>query len=69
MRHGAYSPEYINFFEALLDAPPGRMAATAQALLDSRVALHPLFVEIAEMFVRVEIDICEESRWRRLQGE
>ncbi len=28
MRHGAYSPEYINFVEALLDAPPGRHGAS-----------------------------------------
>ena len=69
MRHGAYSPEYINFVEALLHAPPGRMAVTAQALLDSKPALHPVFAEIAEIFVWAEIDICEESRWRRLQGK
>jgi hypothetical protein len=69
MRHGAWSPEYINFLEALLDAPPGRMAVTAQALLDSKPAHHPVFVEIAEMFVQAGIDICEESRWRRWQGK
>jgi hypothetical protein len=69
MRHGGYSIEYINLVEPLLDAPPGRMAVTAQALLDSKPALHPVFVEIAEVFVRAEIDICEESRWRRLQGK
>ena len=69
MRHRAYSQEYINFVEVLLDAPPCRMAVTAQALLNSKPALHPAFVEIAEIFVRAEIEICEESRWSRLQGK
>ncbi len=67
LQDGMHSPEYINFLTALLDAPPGRVEVTAQALLASKQALHPLFREAAELSVQVEIDICEESRWRRAQ--
>jgi len=71
MRHGAYSPEYIIFCNALFYAPPGPdwVGLTAQALLASKPVRHPVLVEIAEMFVRVEIDMCEGRRRRRLQGE
>ena len=65
LRNGARSPEYLSFVEALLDAPPGRMGVTAQALLSSKLALHPMFREIAEISVQAEIDICNESRWKR----
>ena len=69
MRHGARSKEFINFCEALYYAPPGRVEATAQALLASKPVLHPVFLEIAEMSLQAEIDICEESRRRRTEGE
>ena len=69
LRNGARSLEYINFVEALLDAPPGRMGVTAQALLASKQALHPMFREIAEISVQAEIDICEEGRLRRAGRE
>jgi hypothetical protein len=69
LRHGTRSPEYIKFLEALLDAPAGRVGVTAQALLSSKPVLHPLFVELAELSVQTEIDICEESRWRRARRE
>ena len=67
LRHGARSPEYISFLEALLDAPPGRTAVTAQALLQSKRVLHPVFIEAAELSIQAEIDICEESRRNRAQ--
>ena len=67
LRHGVRSPEYINFLNALLDAPPGRVAVTAQALLQSQEVLHPVFIEAAELSIQAEIDICEESRWNRAQ--
>jgi len=67
LRDGWRSPEYINFLKALLDAPPGRVGVTAQALLSSKPALHPLFMEAAELSIQTEIDICEESRWMRAQ--
>ena len=69
MRHGARSKEFINFCEALYYAPPGRVEVTAQALLASKPVLHPVFLEMAEMSLQAEIEICEESRRRRREGE
>jgi hypothetical protein len=41
------------------------MGLTAQALLAKKPAHHPLFLEIAEMFVQTEIGMCKEHpRWR-----
>jgi hypothetical protein len=65
-RHGIRSPEYINFLNALLDAPPGRVEMTARALLASQQVQHPIFLEAAELSIQVEIDLCAESRWKRL---
>lgn len=62
LQEGWRSPEYIDFLMALLDAPPGRVRATAEALLSSKPVIHPLFREIAELSVRVEIDICAQIR-------
>jgi len=62
LRGGRRSPEYLSLVNALLGAPPGRMEVTAQALLSSRPALHPLFREIAEISVQAEIDFCHASR-------
>lgn len=62
LRGGWRSPEYISLIKALLDAPPGRVEATAQALLSSTPAPHPVFREIAEIIVQAEIDIRNESR-------
>jgi hypothetical protein len=67
LRNGARSPEDISFLNALLDAPPGQMRLTAQALLLSKQAHHPLFMEIAAMSVQAGIDICNESQWAHLQ--
>jgi hypothetical protein len=69
LRDGWHSREYISLVKALLDAPPGRVGATAQALLSSKPALHPLFREIAEISVQAEIDICNESGWERARRE
>jgi hypothetical protein len=67
LRNGSRSPECTNFLEALLDAPPGRVGVTAQALLQSNKVLYSLFIEAAELSVQAEIDICEESRRNRAQ--
>jgi hypothetical protein len=69
LRDGWHSPEYISLVKALLDAPPGRVGVTAQALLSSKPALHPLFREIAEISVQAEIDICNESRRQHARRE
>ena len=63
LRDGWSSPEYIKFLVALIDAPPGRVGVTAQALLNSQPVNHTLFLKAAELAVQAEIDICEESRW------
>ena len=42
---------------------------TAQNLLSSKPALHPVFREIAEISVQAEIDICNESLWKRARRE
>lgn len=69
LRHGNRSAAYIRLVRALSDAPPGQMGAVAQALLACEPALHPKFKEIAEMFVQVEIDICNESLFSRIRGK
>lgn len=62
MRSGSRSPEYINFLIALMNARPGMVTATAQALLASKPAVHPLFAEAAELCIQTEIDICAQKR-------
>ena len=64
--HGMRSPEYLSFAEALHYAPPCQVEATAKALLSSRQIQSRLFLEYAELCVQVEIEICAESRWKRL---
>ncbi len=65
LREGWRSPEYLSFVTALFNAPPGRVEATAHALLSSKLAIHPLFMEIARIGVRADMDIGNERRWRR----
>jgi hypothetical protein len=52
LRHGARSAEFMNFVEALLAAPPGRVAEMARALLSTKWAIHPRFREFAEIAVQ-----------------
>ena len=63
LREGWSSPEYIRFLKALMDAPPGRVAAVARVLLSSQPVNHRLFRETAELAIRAEIENCEETRW------
>jgi len=65
LRHGGRSPEFNNFFLALLYAPPGQMRLIAQTLLCSKPALHPLFKEIAELSIQAEFEVGDEFRWAR----
>jgi hypothetical protein len=65
MRHGARSPEYIQFFKALFDAPDGRMTAHAQTLLASMPVVHPVYWELADLMLQVEIEAWEECRRKR----
>ena len=62
---GMRSPEYVDFLKAMIDAPPGRVAETAKAILASKPVILALFRETAELAVQVEIEICaEQSRLR-----
>jgi len=55
---GMHSPEYVGLLKALVNAPPGRVAETAKAILGSKPVILPLFRETAELAVQVEIEIC-----------
>lgn len=60
LRHGMHSPEYVEFFKALLNAPLGEVGKTADTLLSSQPAVHPLFIEIVEASLQADIEICQE---------
>ena len=62
---GMHSLEYVDFLKAMIDAPPGRVAETAKAILASKPVILPLFREAAELAIQVEIDICAEQRQLR----
>jgi len=64
LRHGGFSAEYSNFYDALLNAPPGpaRVALVARAILASKPVQHPLFTELAEVSIQAEIELCPDSR-------
>ena len=62
-RHGNRSPEYVNFFKALHDAPLGAVAGTVRTLFQSKQVIHPLFLEMAQSLVQADIEICRERLW------
>ena len=62
LRNGNRSREYRNLLTSLLHAPPGKVGLTAQALLGSKLTVHPLFRELAELCVRTEVDLCADIR-------
>src|ERR1019366_9493045 len=63
LRHGTSSLEFINFCTALSWAPPGpaQVAFLAHALLASKPVQHAVFVEVAELSIQAEIELCGES--------
>ena len=67
LRNGWRSREFLISLKALLDAPPGQVELTAQALLSSKQVLHPLFMEAVEMRVQTDLAMCKESPWSRTQ--
>jgi len=69
MRHGARSPELINFVKALFDAPDGRMTKAAHNLLASMPVVPPAYWDLADLSLQVETEISKESRWRRSQAK
>lgn len=66
LRKGERSQELMDLVMALLCAPPGRMRETAQFLLDSKPAPHPLFVEAAEVGLQADLGIGRELEWIRM---
>ena len=66
LRHGGRSPQFHDFFNALHHAPPGpaRVALVARTLLASQPVQHPLFLEMAELCLQAEQDLCPESWWK-----
>ena len=68
LRHGFRSPEYLNFYYSLHDAPPGGIIATVLSLLEPRAVRHPLFFQKAGDFVEAErwlIDSYQRMREQR----
>ena len=62
LRTGGDSPEYMSFFNTLMNAPPDRMGLVAETLLRVQEVRHPLFVQLAEVAVQSEVELCQEVR-------
>jgi hypothetical protein len=58
LREGWNSREYVNFITALMNAPPGRVVLVANALLSAQEVHHPLFLETADLAVRIDFEMC-----------
>ena len=56
LRKGGRSRLYQNLLLALINAPPGGIAKTAQALLTPAQAAHPMFAQLVEMFSTAELE-------------
>ena len=69
LRHGGESPAYVNFFRALLDAPPCQVGLTAEALLARQEVRHPLFVQMAELAVQGEVLVGSQYEMSGLGGK
>ena len=69
LRHGRRSPEFLGLLNALMEAPPGRVVATARALLASHSMQHPLILDTVAMSIQVEREMCEERQWIRTEEQ
>ena len=65
LKSGGDSPQYVSFLHSLMNAPPGQMGSTAEALLRNLEVRHPQFVEMAELAIQAEIEVCTEARLQR----
>ena len=65
LRHGFRSPEYINFYYSLHDAPPGGIIPTVVSLLEPRAIRHPLFIQKAEDFIEADYWVNDYYRRQR----
>ena len=68
LKGGWKSREYVNFLTALMNAPPGRVDAVANTMLRAQEVHHRLFLDTADLAVRVESDMCARRRTERLSG-
>ena len=69
LKEGWKSREYVNFITALMNAPPGRVDLVANNLLRAQEVHHPLFLETADLAVRVEFDMCTGNQAGRFPGK
>ncbi len=69
LRHGRRSREFLVLWNALLEAPPGQLAATARALLASHPMQHPLILDTVAMCIRVKREMCDERQWIRTEDK
>lgn len=60
LRSGGRSAHLRNLVLALLEAPPGLVAATAQQVLASEQMVHPLFTGVVEIARQAEIEVAED---------
>ena len=67
LRYGRRSHHYVEFINALADAPPGLVNVVAQRLLAEEYAAHSLFVDIANAAIMAEHGLCAggERRGRK----
>jgi hypothetical protein len=67
LRHGRRSPEFLALFNALIEAPPGKVAATARRLLASHPIQHSLILHTVARCIWVEREMCEERQWIHIE--
>ena len=60
LTHGNYSDEYRNFVMAMVVCAPGRMRYVIHSVLGSKLAIHPLFRDAANIHLRAEYGPGEE---------
>ncbi|MFZ0963415.1 MAG: hypothetical protein WAO35_21345 [Terriglobia bacterium] len=59
-RDGKRSPQYINFYKALYNAPLGEVASTVRRLLSPMPVVPGPFIDLASSAAQADIEICKE---------
>ena len=62
LKDGWKSPDFRNFVDALVNAEPCQVDATAALLLHAQEVVHPRYREWAELCIETEVAICRELR-------
>ena len=62
LRNGARSRLYQGLMRKLMDAPPGKVAQTARAVMTPELAAHPLFAQLAWIFCQAEVEVALSFR-------